>query len=271
MAVVAREQAAGSEVKDRSPAAAVKLGFRNQRLLAWSGPVGIVIMLVGYWPFARFLPPPSPASDAETIAQFFRVHATGVRIGMVLMMAGATFWITFCFATSMQLRRIEGAAPLAWANAFVGAPGFLLIGIPALLLSVPAFRPELPVGVIQALNDIAWLIFIGYVYTIIVQVILITMAIFQDQREDPIFPRWVGYYNLVALVTFIPGAADLFFRDGPIAWDGLLSFWVAAIDFVVWILVMAWATLRAVDQEEAEFALLSGTTSTAGQAIDLGL
>ena len=271
MAVAASEAVVGNRtVNEHQAEAGRKIAFFNQRLLAWSGPVGIVIMLVGYWPFARFLPPPSPASDAETIAQFFRTHATGIRIGMVLMMAGATLWITFCFAISMQLRRIEGAAPLAWANAFVGAPGFLLIGFPALLLSVPAFRPELPVGVIQALNDIAWLIFIGYVYTIIVQVILIAVAIFQDQRDDPIFPRWVGYYNLVALVTFVPGAADLFFRDGPIAWDGLLSFWVAAIDFVIWILLMAWATLQAIKQEEAEIAHAPAGT-VAGQTIELGL
>jgi hypothetical protein len=33
------------------------------------------------------------------------------------------------------------------------------------------------------------------------------------------------------------------------AWDGLLAFWLAAVLFFSWILVLFWATLRAINRE----------------------
>jgi hypothetical protein len=49
----------------------------------------------------------------------------------------------------------------------------------------------------------------------------------------------------------VPGGVAYFFRTGPFAWNGLLAFWVAASAFFIWLLVMPWITLRAINNAEA--------------------
>ena len=35
-------------------------------------------------------------------------------------------------------------------------------------------------------------------------------------------------------------------RTGPVAWDGVLSFWFPAFDYGIFLMLMAWATYRAI-------------------------
>jgi hypothetical protein len=43
----------------------------------------------------------------------------------------------------------------------------------------------------------------------------------------------------------VPGSLIALFKSGPFAWNGLLSFWVAAFAFGIWVLVCVWAMRRA--------------------------
>jgi hypothetical protein len=87
--------------------------------------------------------------------------------------------------------------------------------------------------------------------TVTVQAVVIAVAIFSDHSPDPVFPRWVAYLNIWVAVGFLPGALLTYFKTGIVAWDGLLAFWLAAVLFFSWILVLFWATLRAVNREAA--------------------
>ena len=122
---------------------------------------------------------------------------------------------------------------------------------PVMILGVAAFRPERDPQITQALNDLAWLIIIPAFPTFIAQFLAIAFGIFQDTTPTPVFPRWAAYFNAWAAVLFVPGGFAYFFRTGPFAWNGLLAFWVAAGAFFVWLLVMTWLTLRAINNEAA--------------------
>ena len=41
-----------------------------------------------------------------------------------------------------------------------------------------------------------------------------------------------------------------FFKSGPFAYNGLLAFWLVAIDFFLWMLVMSAVAFRAVSNDE---------------------
>ncbi len=75
-------------------------------------------------------------------------------------------------------------------------------------------------------------------------------AIMSVQHEQPIFPRWVGYFNIWVAVLFIPGGLLTFFKTGPVAWNGLLAFWMPVVVFFAWYIVMFFV-LRTVIRDRA--------------------
>lgn len=73
----------------------------------------------------------------------------------------------------------------------------------------------------------------------IVQCLSIGLAVLGHRRENPMFPRWVAYYNFWIAFLFVPGGLAMFFKDGAFAWNGLLAFWLAAVMFGTWFIVMS--------------------------------
>jgi hypothetical protein len=71
------------------------------------------------------------------------------------------------------------------------------------------------------------------------------VAIFRDINPEPLFPRWVAYYNIMSAWLMAPATLIGFFKTGPFAYDGLLSFWLFVIEFLTWMVVMVIVTLRA--------------------------
>jgi hypothetical protein len=42
------------------------------------------------------------------------------------------------------------------------------------------------------------------------------------------------------------------FHDGPLAWNGVIGFWVPVVAFFIWIVAVAVVLLRAIDREPAD-------------------
>ena len=87
--------------------------------------------------------------------------------------------------------------------------------------------------------------------TFIVQNFAIGFAILGDQRTHPIFPRWLGFFNLWVAVLFIPRGLLTFFKTGPFAWNGLFVWWIPFLVFFTWYLLMFYM-LRGVVLRQAE-------------------
>ena len=56
--------------------------------------------------------------------------------------------------------------------------------------------------------------------------VLLALAVYFDDPADPVFPRWVGHFSLVIAAAMVPAAGAAVFQTGPLAWDGIWSFWV---------------------------------------------
>jgi hypothetical protein len=50
-----------------------------------------------------------------------------------------------------------------------------------------------------------------------------------DQNPRPLFPRRTVYAIGGSVLLYLPALATHCTRKGPLAWDGSLSFWVAAL------------------------------------------
>jgi hypothetical protein len=83
---------------------------------------------------------------------------------------------------------------------------------------------------------------------------VIAIAALRDRRPDPVLPRWVGYANLWAAVGIAPASCIVFFHSGPLAWNGVLAWWLVLVDFFAWMCVMAYGLRHAIAHQEREEA-----------------
>ncbi|HEX5804822.1 MAG TPA: hypothetical protein VFY31_00570 [Macromonas sp.] len=220
---------------------------------AWSGVVSIVLMALGFAVMAGFVPPPSPMDSALDTARQFVEHKNGIRFGMIVSMVASAFLMPFAVVITLQMRRIEGPAP-ALAYTQLGLGAILVLEFIYLLFfwQVATFRVDRAPELIQLLNDMAWVPFVGLSSTLIMQSAVFGIAILMDRRAVPVFPRWLGYFNLWSATMFTPGSFNVFFMDGFMAWDGMLAFYIPVAIFVVWMLLNSWYLAQAVNQQVRE-------------------
>ena len=234
------------------------MNARNQRLCAWSGAVFLITWGIGFWFLAGFIPPPAPKDSPDELLQMFRDDTDRVRLGLVVSMFGSVLLLPWGAVLTVQMKRIEGSsAPLAYTQLAAAAAGCVFLTLPIMYLQIASFRLDRDPELIQLMHDMFWVPFIGVPALVNLQLLVIGLAILQDRREQPIFPRWAGYVNLWACVVILPAGVMVFFKDGPFAWNGLFSWWLPLTAFVIWFAVMLKLLLAAISREEPPSAAVS--------------
>lgn len=224
------------------------MSITTQRICAWGGPVLAVLWIGGFWVLAGFMPPPAPGRTAADIAEVYRHHTNAIRAGILVTVTAGALLGPFFALVSVHMRRIERERPvLTYTQLVLAALIIAEIVFPLSFVQVAAFRADRSPEVIQTLNDTAWLMFVGIVCTAVVQFLVIGLAILQDKRATPIFPRWSGYYCLWTALLVTPGSFVPFFKSGPLAWNGLLSWWIPVAVLALWFFVMTPVLLRAIN------------------------
>lgn len=225
---------------------------------AWSGIPFVALFVLGMMAFAGFVPPPSPTSSADEIAAIFRDNTNGIRFGLVLVFLATILFLFYGAEITHQTRRIAGASrALCYVQIASVSAAVLIIDIPVMLWWTAAFRPERPAEFIRLLNDVAWMIFIVGFVPYVAWALAVGLAILSDVAPEPIFPRWSGYLGIFVALVQIPPVTLIFFKTGPMAWDGLISWWLPAIDFFGWIVVMMVLTATAARRQPDELHLVA--------------
>jgi len=243
-----------------------------QRLCAWSGIACVVLFLVGFGLVAGFIQPPAPTLTGEQLAQLFTEDATRIRIGMIVSLFAAALLASWSAVITVQMKRMRrGVAALAYTNLAVGALFVLEFIISLIIWQSMTFRARDP-QVLLAMNDTAWLLFVAITSTPVLQTLAIGTAIFLDtgdNRSDPVFPRWAGYLNCWVAMLFLPGTVTVFFHTGPLAWNGILTWYLPLSVFAVWMVIMSVLVLKAIGAQHSEPQSVSPDTDLAGQLREL--
>lgn len=219
-----------------------------QKFCAWSGTI-CVVLFFGAFAFAGFIPPLSPSLSPEQVAAHYQEHAAGIRGGMVLMLISGMFYAAFTAVTSGQMKRIPGITPtVIYVQLVSGAFACLTFLVPAMLFEVTAFRPERDPQLTYILNDMSWIVLVMPWPPFMMQNFSFAYAVLCYPRSAPLFPRWLGYMNIWAPITFTPAVLLPFFKSGPFAWSGILVIWIPASVFIVWFVVMSMKLSTAVDR-----------------------
>lgn len=228
------------------------MNVRYQKLCSWAGPFCAFLWIIALLFLADFIPPHDPQAGAAKIAHIYADHTTGIRLGMVLLLIGGVLYQPWVAAIAVQMKRIEGAqSPLTYVQLGLGTLFVLLFVLAAIFWQVAAFRPLEDPAITQRFNDLGWFMFLISVPILTVQGLALSLAIFKD-TDAWLFPRWFAWFNIWAQVIYLPGTLIPLFKSGPIAWNGILAFWIPAAVYTVWMCLLTWLLLRAADTPDPQ-------------------
>lgn len=210
-----------------------------ERAMALSG-AAFVLLLFPAIIMTGLLPPMSPMRTAQQVADFWSSNTGLKRFGLVILLAAAGLQAPFGALIAIRIRQMEGGRPSALAYTQLVATGLAVVAIllPTFAFAAASYRPERDPEITQALNDLGWLPFVMNWPAATIQCLAIGFAIFGAAKD--VWPRWLGYFNVWCAFIFAAGGLVVLFKDGVFAWNGLLAFWLVAVFFGVWFLVMSW-------------------------------
>jgi hypothetical protein len=225
--------------------------IKTQLISLWTAPVFGAVLLIAFLAFPGFFPPMSPDMTAQQVAEFYRENTAMIRFSMITYNLCAIMLLPFFLVIVVQLKRmVTQSHVFAYCYLTATVSGATIFALADIFYLVAAFRPDRSPQLIMLLNDMAWITFIAPVGMLVAQNLLLAVAVYFDKGAKPVFPRWVGHYALCTAIVMAPAAGAAIFRTGPLAWDGLVSFWLRNGAFALFVIVMFFV-LRGVLRRQA--------------------
>lgn len=225
---------------------------RKQLLLcAWCG-VGLIGLVGGGLLLSGLWPPPRPTDTAEQIAAFYAADPVRTRLGLALMMAGVALILPWGASIAATTHRIQASSSVCTFVQVAAFGAATIIGVASVIAwSVASFRPgEVPVEVTRGFSDLGWFFFVFDWSPLAVWYLAVSIAIFGDRSERPVYPRWSAYLGVWVAMLSAPGGVMIFFKTGPLAFNGLFGIWIPLGVFFVWIIVMTTLTIKAINRPD---------------------
>jgi len=222
-----------------------KQNLKYQLIAASSGFLFEALFTICWGVFGHNLPPASPHLSGPDLAGYYALHHNSILFGQSMAALVAVLWIPWTAQLTVVMRRIEGSSAVLTIIQFSGGilTAWVLMFCPA-IWATAAFRPETDPNTIRTLNDLGFILFnITYAVTS-VQAIAAGLVGVADNSAHPVFPRWVCLWAIFAGLSFIPLTAMPFFQTGPLAWNGLISFWTLFGTYFIWTASMGYCMAK---------------------------
>jgi hypothetical protein len=240
-----------------------RLKLKYQLWAALCG-VGYEVLYTIFWAvFGHNLPPASPSLSAQDLAAYYLRYHDGILFGNTMTALVAFLWVPWTAQLTVAMLRIEGDNPVLTIIQVIGGiiTAWVLAFCPAIWAAL-AFRTDIDPATLRTLNDVDFIVFnITYAGTTL-QAIAAGLVGLADKSEHPVFPRWVSYWSIFTGLSFLPITAMPYFKTGPLAWDGLITFWALFGTFFVWTgsigIYLAKDVRRRLREEEGQAPAWSG-------------
>ena len=227
--------------------------IKAQWVSLWTGPVVGLVLLLAALAFPGFRPPMSPTMSADQVAAFYSDHTAWIRFSQATFNLCGILILPFFTVIVVQMKRMKNQSHVfAYCYLTAVVSGATIFALSNVFFLVAAFRTDRSPELIMLLNDLAWIVLIAPVGMVISQFVLLALAVYFDDPADPVFPRWVGHFSLFTAAAMVPAAGAAVFHTGPLAWNGLLSFWVRNGAFALFVVVMFFVLRTALHRQAVE-------------------
>ena len=229
----------------------------NQKLSVWSGVAWGVLFFVALIMCGQF-PPPTPLWTGQELLDDIHARAFLAKASVPIGILAAGLAIPFNALIAGLIARIEtrdGGMPLLAIASFGGGMGNIMFFFMVFFPWAGIFyRPDTDPAVAIVINDIVWSIIVMGFSAPALQMVCIAIAGLQDKSTDPVFPRWYCFFMLWIAIGTSTGCLAIFFFEGPFARDGLISFWIPAGAFCVWMISLCYFMLKRIGAQQRALA-----------------
>jgi hypothetical protein len=223
----------------------------GERVAYWTWVPLLLIWAGAFLLFPGFVHPVSPRASAEEVAAFYRQDLSRIRYSMILFNWFGVALIPIVLLVAERMRKMAHRTPVL-RFCVIGVAG----GAPIAFLTstvfwlVAAFRPDRSPDLTLLTNDLAWITFTCGVPFLVALFLFLALAVAWDDQPQPVFPRWIAWFNLAIAAATVPAAFAGLAKGGVFAWDGFVAFWMKNAALAVWIVVMASVLRQAMDRED---------------------
>lgn len=202
--------------------------------LAWWAIIGFYnVFAIVFFGFSRTQPPPQPWWSPARVVQWFNAHHYGVLAGYGVIFMVTGFSLASIALITHSIRRMSVSPAYAYSYLIIyslaAVPGMLLTCIS---LTVGAMRPDRDPKLISLLYDFGFLSFSGTMGIFLIGSVVWGIAILIDKNR--VFPKWFGYLNLCNALTEVVVAPCCIFKSGPLAWNGVIAFYINMVVFAAY-------------------------------------
>lgn len=228
--------------------------FNSWKFLAWMGPLFLVAFF-GLWGLlAGNIPPFSPNATPDEVRAHYLDNRLPILIGMSVCLTLTACYMAFSVATSRVMERIEGSGGL-WSK--IEMMGGTITCAPimtacAMWLTAAHEAQYLDAGVVHMLYWMGWLLIdLAYLVTSF-QIAGASIVFMRDKRAEKLVPDVVSWWGWVTVASFFVVNAIPFVTTGPLAFNGVISFWIAFFTWFFWIPGLSYYVIKAIDRIKAE-------------------
>jgi hypothetical protein len=205
--------------------------------------IGFVVLFSIFWGYYGHNIPPgaAPSLSATDLAAFYTQNHGSILFGECMAALVAILWVPWTAQLTVTLWRIEGKSPVLTIIQLIGGvlTAWVLVFCPA-IWATAAFRTDIDPQILRSLNDLGFILFnLTYMGTTL-QAVASGIVGLADKSAQPAFPRVVSYWAIFTGVSFLPITFMPFFKSGPLAWDGAVTFWALFGTYFVWCVTMSW-------------------------------
>ncbi|WP_431239227.1 hypothetical protein ACQ86B_05725 [Mycolicibacterium aichiense] len=230
---------------------------RTQVVALWITAISLVGLVVAAIAFPGFWPPTSPQTSAADVATFYRDNTSWIRLSVVTFnFFSVMFLPLFCVLVVQMKRMTTQSQVFAYCHLSATVSGATIFALATVFFGAAAYRPNRDSDLIMVLNDLGWIVLIAPVGMMLAQNLMLALAVYHDKVAQPVFPRWVGHFSVLVMVAMAPAALSVVVDSGPLAWNGLVSFWLRNIAFVAYVVVMLVMCGRAVRRQAIDEGLV---------------
>jgi hypothetical protein len=202
--------------------------------LAWFATIAFYnLYTVVFFIVSRTQPPAPPAYGDRQVVGWFAGHHDGILVGFALIFVLGGLSATSIALITYSIRRMSVSRAFAYSYLILysvaAVPGFLFICV---AMTVGALRPDRNPAVLHWLYDLGFLSFSGTMGVFLIGSVIWMAAILLD--KNGVFPLWFGYLNLCNALTEVVVAPSWIFHRGPLAWNGVIAWWIDVVVFGIY-------------------------------------
>jgi len=203
--------------------------------------IAVTVLYVGGMFFiSGFLPPPSPAMTELEVVNLYRENRTSIIAGLSMAFVGVGFMLPPCIIASVFMSEVEEGFPyFSILQGLAALATVLFTAFPHFIWMTAAFRIDRAPELITMLHDLGWIMWATPSWGFSFQLLCLAVVGLMDKRATPFIPRWMSYLAIwLAIGMTATPLVPFFISDGPFAWNGLFSFWIAFFSPVIWIVIL---------------------------------